>query len=507
MHAASTGSSSDLIAPTNHRSKRWLHRTLRPMSKIVLDVLRVVLSIAATSGSAFLAFIFYYYSSIVEDLSLVFLFFQPDDNRYLYLSLFAGLVFASITVLFYRYTVRTNGFDLMREVVISWTLTMFAILALLFMLKIGDDYSRGLLGCWFLLGAFALFLVRILEQRVSADLTDAGIAQRWVAIVGATPQADLLAERLTMADLCGQVHLVGIFDDRSDNADVKDGGAPVAGTIDELLARHASEPLDAIIIALPGHDIERISDLVVRFRALPTDILLGPDLAQLKLHAKPVSNQLGPLPFASLANAPMRDWPSALKWLEDMLIALAALIFTAPLFALIAILIKLDSKGPVFFRQQRLGFNNDAFMIYKFRTMHQNLGDPSGAIATKRFDRRVTRIGRFLRRTSLDELPQLINVLRGDMSIVGPRPHPVAMQLDNQLITNRLKDYAARHRVKPGITGLAQVNGNRGEIDSPEKAEQRIHFDLLYIESWSLWLDFEIVMRTFFQVPFDRSAY
>ncbi|MEZ5933592.1 MAG: undecaprenyl-phosphate glucose phosphotransferase [Alphaproteobacteria bacterium] len=507
MHAASSGPRSHPIAPLDHGFKNRLRRTLRPVSKTMFDVLRVSFSVAATSCSAFLAFIFYYYDSFLEHPSRVVLFFQPADNRYLYLALIAGLVFAGITLIFQRQTVRSDGFDLLRDVCTCWTLTMFALLTLLFVLKIGDNYSRGLMSCWFVIGVVALLLARTLEQRISANLTDAGIAQRWVAIVGATPQADQLAERLAMADLRSQFRVVGIFDDRAEAADGDGGTVPIAGTIDDLIALHAREPLDTIVIALPGDDVEPISLIAARFRALTTDIVLGPDLAQLKLHAKPVKDLLGPLPVASLSNAPMRDWPSVAKWLEDRLIALAALIVTAPLFALIALLIKLDSDGPVFFRQRRLGFDNNEFLIFKFRTMYQHSGDPSGALATQRFDRRVTRIGRFLRRTSIDELPQLINVLLGDMSIVGPRPHPVAMRLDNQLIAERLHDYAARHRVKPGITGLAQVNGNRGEIDSREKAEQRIYFDLLYIENWSLWLDFEIVVRTIFQLPFDRSAY
>jgi len=195
------------------------------------------------------------------------------------------------------------------------------------------------------------------------------------------------------------------------------------------------------------------------------------------------------------------------KWLEDTLISLIAFIFLAPLLLIIALIIKLESRGPVLFRQRRFGFNNQEFFVYKFRTMYHELRDDGGAEATKRHDHRVTPVGRFLRRTSLDELPQLLNVLRGEMSIVGPRAHPVNMRLGDQLIHDRIDDYAARHRVKPGITGLAQVNGNRGEVQSIEKAEQRIHFDLLYIDSWSVWLDLEIIVRTVLKLPFDRSAY
>jgi exopolysaccharide biosynthesis polyprenyl glycosylphosphotransferase len=197
-----------------------------------------------------------------------------------------------------------------------------------------------------------------------------------------------------------------------------------------------------------------------------------------------------------IVNRPLKDWRAIAKWVEDTLISSVALILVGPLMGLIAILIKLDSPGPIFFVQRRFGFNNNVIRVLKFRTMHVGRGDASGAQRTVRNDPRVTRIGWFLRLLSFDELPQLINVLRGDMSLVGPRPHAVAMKAGDRLYCEAVEHYMHRHRVKPGITGLAQVNGLRGEVDTLEKAHARVAHDLYYIEHWSLWLDLKIILKT-----------
>jgi lipopolysaccharide/colanic/teichoic acid biosynthesis glycosyltransferase len=182
-------------------------------------------------------------------------------------------------------------------------------------------------------------------------------------------------------------------------------------------------------------------------------------------------------------------------------------VLLSPVVLLIATLIRLTSPGPVLFRQTRFGFNNVPIEILKFRTMYHHFGDPTGASSTTRDDPRVTPIGRILRRTSLDELPQLFNVLQGDMSIVGPRAHAIDMKIADQLYYDAVQSYAARHRVKPGITGLAQVSGLRGEINTLEKARRRIEYDLEYIENWSIWIDLWIIVKTIIQVPFDKDAY
>jgi exopolysaccharide biosynthesis polyprenyl glycosylphosphotransferase len=294
--------------------------------------------------------------------------------------------------------------------------------------------------------------------------------------------------------------VVGVFDDRLDPRRIPAGILALTsscGTIADLLALGRREAIDAIVIALPPHAAPRVKQLASTLGSLPADLLLCPDLIGTANAGGSRRNVLlGGLEFPALYRQPHRDWGGLVKWLEDKLIAGLALLALSSVMLLIALAIRLDSKGPVFFRQPRFGFNNQPFHVLKFRTMHHHLGDVTGARRTVRGDPRVTRIGRFLRRTSLDELPQLINVLRGDMSIVGPRPHPIEMKVLDRLYDEAVKSYPARHRVKPGLTGLAQVNGLRGEVDTLEKAQRRVEFDLQYIERWSLSLDLKIMMLT-----------
>jgi Undecaprenyl-phosphate glucose phosphotransferase len=199
----------------------------------------------------------------------------------------------------------------------------------------------------------------------------------------------------------------------------------------------------------------------------------------------------------------LSGWNLVLKNAEDRLVGALLLLLGSPLLALIALAIKLDSRGPVFFRQRRYGFNNNAIVVWKFRTMRDQPEDETVVPQATRNDPRVTAMGRILRRTSLDELPQIFNVLRGEMSLVGPRPHAVA---HNEQYATVIDDYLSRHRVKPGITGWAQVNGLRGETDTPEKMRQRVQHDLYYIDNWSFWFDLKILALTPF-AAMNRNAY
>ena len=187
------------------------------------------------------------------------------------------------------------------------------------------------------------------------------------------------------------------------------------------------------------------------------------------------------------------------KGLEDRILSALLLVFFAPIMQAAAIAIRMEGPGPILFRQRRFGFNNQPITVLKFRSMHDKLGDPTGAVRTVRGDPRITRVGRVLRATSVDELPQLINVFRGDMSLVGPRAHPIMMTVAGELYHEAVAGYAARHRVKPGLTGLAQINGYRGEIDTIEKAQARIRYDLDYVSRWSVWLDLKIILLTPFR--------
>lgn len=250
----------------------------------------------------------------------------------------------------------------------------------------------------------------------------------------------------------------------------------------------------------------RIEQTVRELRRLPVNVLLVPDMQAFR-HARNRITQVAGLPMFNVSERPLDGWSPLIKRLEDLVLASLALVLTLPAMLLIALAIRLDSPGPVLFRQKRYGYNNKLIEVFKFRSMYCDKADADAARQTTRNDERITRVGRFIRRASLDELPQLFNVLLGSMSMVGPRPHATATKAAGILFEDAVKEYTARHRVKPGITGWAQINGYRGETDTLEKIEKRVEFDLQYIENWSIWFDLYILFRTLPAVLFTREAY
>jgi polysaccharide biosynthesis protein PslA len=304
----------------------------------------------------------------------------------------------------------------------------------------------------------------------------------------------------------------GYFDDRIKRLRGPIAGVPRLGSSEQLIDYVRSQPIDEIIIALPWSADQRILEILRRFRHLPVPIRLAPDLIMLgaaELHPKMDS-------FYTLAirERPLSEWDLLVKSLFDRVLAIFLLLLILPMMGTIACLIKLDSPGPVFFRQKRLGFNNRPFNVVKFRTMTHSEVRQDGVRQAQRGDLRVTRIGRFLRRSSLDELPQLFNVLRGEMSLVGPRPHPMWVHAGElwpdqgeRPLDVVFSEYASRHRVKPGITGWAQVCGYRGETETPDKMAKRVEHDIYYIENWSLWLDVRILAKTLVATIVDKNAY
>jgi polysaccharide biosynthesis protein PslA len=261
-----------------------------------------------------------------------------------------------------------------------------------------------------------------------------------------------------------------------------------------------------VIMALPLDAEQRLKSLCDKMKALAIDVRLSLEPLAEAFNGRGLGH-VGTVPVFEVVDRPLKNWRAVAKWMEDRLLGLTLLVLIGPLMAVIAVLVKLDSPGPVFFVQSRFGFNNQPIRVLKFRTMHVGRADPSGAQRTVRNDPRVTRLGRILRWLSFDELPQLINVVRGDMSLVGPRPHAVAMQAGDRLYCEAVERYLHRHRVKPGITGWAQVNGLRGEVDTLEKAHARVAYDLYYIEHWSPWFDFKILLKTVGVLTSDENAY
>lgn len=367
------------------------------------------------------------------------------------------------------------------------------------------EFSPRWLVLWMILSFIAIAAVRSSISSAIQHRAALGRLSQTVVIVGAGEYGQRLVAHLTGSGNPG-LRMVGFFDDRRDRVPSHVHGFPVLGTVDDLLELGKTTAIDQIIIALPWSAEARLLDVLHKLKSLPTNISLCPDRIGFHLRYHSVM-QCGPVPLVSVADPPLRHWRGFAKACEDRALALLIMSIIWPLFAVIALAIKCESPGPVLFRQKRFGFNNHEIDVYKFRTMHHGLGDQTGANQALRDDPRVTRVGAFLRRTSLDELPQFINVLRGDMSVVGPRPHPIGMRTEKLLCHEIVADYAHRHRMKPGITGWAQVNGWRGATDTTEKLQRRVEHDLYYIDNWSVSFDMRILALTLVRLFTDENAY
>jgi Undecaprenyl-phosphate glucose phosphotransferase len=375
---------------------------------------------------------------------------------------------------------------------VAFSLPILLVTFLLFSLKVGAAYSRGWFIGWWAAGLIGLTFERFVIERLKSELITRGYLTERYAIFGAAEGARPMIERLKRHQ---GVQIVRIFDDRRTRVPREVAGVPVGGGIAELAAAAQECGIDRVIITLPITAGQRIRHLAKVLYPLPLEIDVGVDAIQGDISVRRGSWVAGSL-LLELYDRPLADWRLVLKACEDKLLALIILIGILPSLALIALAIKLDSHGPVLFRQKRYGFTGKIFEVFKFRTMYADKADPLGEQLTRRKDPRVTRVGRLLRRTSLDELPQIFNVLRGEMSLVGPRPHPLSAKAANVRYHEAIDHYALRHRVKPGMTGWAQVNGWRGETETLVQLQKRVEHDLFYIEHWSLWLDLQILVRT-----------
>ncbi len=352
-------------------------------------------------------------------------------------------------------------------------------------------------GSWIVawsLGTLALLTAArsVLWYRTTS-LRQEGPPNTMMAVVGSGPIAQQLLRGFSNGQPCPRVF--GVYDDRAAELPSHCMGHPIRGTVDDLVRHARTARIDTVIVALPLSADLQLVETLNRLRMLPVDVRLCPDAFGLRLGQVETSHLAGHV-FFNVIDRPLRDWHSVAKSIEDRLLGAAILALIAPVLLAIAVLIKLDSPGPVLFRQKRYGFNNELIDVLKFRTMHHASADPEARQLTRRNDPRITRIGALLRRTSLDELPQFLNVIRGEMSIVGPRPHALAAKAGPLLYQDAVKYYDARHRVKPGITGWAQVNGWRGETDTVEQIRKRVEYDLYYIEHWSILFDLKIILRT-----------
>jgi Undecaprenyl-phosphate glucose phosphotransferase len=378
------------------------------------------------------------------------------------------------------------------HLIVAWTIAMGVPLFIASLVGTTTSVPEHLL--WFVAGGFCLVSFRLAIASWLEVWARQGRLDRRVAIYGSGSTCQALIEALE-TDRSANVRICGIFGEREDVRASPFPSYPRLGGANELAAFVRQASIDLVIMAVPISDEERLLRLLGQLNVLPVDIRIAANASKLRLRPRAYS-WIGKIPLIDLSDKPLTDGDTFIKSAFDRVTALLALCALGPLMALIAIAIRLDSKGPALFRQPRLGFNNQLVEILKFRSMYIAQCDKDASRLVTKSDPRVTRLGAFLRKTSLDELPQLINVLRGDLSLVGPRPHALQAKAADQLYQDAVDGYFMRHKVKPGITGWAQVNGWRGETDTREKIRKRVEYDIYYIENWSLLFDISILLKT-----------
>ena len=434
-----------------------------------------------------------------------------EDLKPAYWTAIPGVALMSVVVFqltgLYRIAALRDLFRHGLMLVAGFLAVFLGLLALVFFLKLDGVFSRAVFGLWFVTGLVALFVLRFAVSLIVRRMIERGLLERRAAIVGGGEHAATLLDALAHTGAT-DIRICGIFDERDDprSPDLV-AGYPKLGGIDDLVAYARNTRLDLIIFTLPVTAEARILAMLQKLWVLPVDIRLAAHMQKLRFRPRNYS-YIGALPMFDVADKPFSDWDLIVKSVFDRIVGALLLVLLSPVMALVALAIRLDSPGPVLFRQKRYGFNNQLIEVFKFRSMHADQTDHGARRLVTKDDPRVTRVGRILRRTSLDELPQLFNVVfRGDLSLVGPRPHAVHAKAEDRLYDEVVDGYFARHKVKPGITGWAQINGWRGETDTAEKIQRRVEHDLAYIENWSVLFDLYILMLTPIALFDSRGAY
>ncbi|NHO32319.1 exopolysaccharide biosynthesis polyprenyl glycosylphosphotransferase [Acetobacter sp. LMG 1637] len=386
-------------------------------------------------------------------------------------------------------------------VALCFSVSVKILLLEIFFRSLGESFKLSMI--WFFFVVVSLFFERCVVTFVLFLPSVVVRLQRKIAIIGSGEAATELAERISH-DAGHTYGLFGMFDVPSvqsiDNHSDND--------LNALVKRSRHDPLHAIILAFSNIEIDEIflKDVTLRLRQVLSDIYIIPSLVHGIDSALPVE-YFGPSTLFVLQRRPLSEIQALEKSIIDFILALIGVVFLAPAFILVGLAIKLDSSGPVFFRQPRLGKNGREFLVYKFRSMHAHMSDSMADRQTSRGDPRVTRVGRWLRKLSIDEIPQLFNVIQGNMSLVGPRPHAPHTRAGGKLLDDALAEYVLRYHVKPGITGWAQVNGARGELVTVEDLRRRVNYDLEYIRRWSIFFDFKIMFLTIVREVFSRHAF
>jgi Undecaprenyl-phosphate glucose phosphotransferase len=384
----------------------------------------------------------------------------------------------------------------MTRMISSWAVVFLLFIGVSFFAKLGSEVSRVWLSAFFFVGLAALVTERLFLRALVRGWAREGRLDRRTIVVGSDRSGEKLIETLNAQD-DSDIDILGVFDDRNDSRALEScAGSAKLGKVDDIIEFARRTRVDLVLFALPISAETRILDMLKKLWVLPVDIRLSAHTNKLRFRPRAYS-YLGKVPTLDVFEAPITDWDLVMKWLFDHVVGAIILLLASPLMALVALAVRLDSPGPVLFRQKRFGFNNERIDVFKFRSLYHHQADPLAAKVVTKNDPRVTRVGRFIRKTSLDELPQLLNVVfKNNLSLVGPRPHAVQGKLQSRLFDEAVDGYFARHRVKPGITGWAQINGWRGEVDSEEKIQKRVEFDLYYIENWSVLFDLYILLKT-----------
>jgi Undecaprenyl-phosphate glucose phosphotransferase len=406
----------------------------------------------------------------------------------------------------YQISTLRNFIAQFSKAITGFTLALLVLVVIGFFSKTSAEFSRVWFGLWFVMGSATLAAYRttvwFMIRRLMAD----GRLERRAVIVGGGIPAEELIRSLE-AQRNSDIRICGIFDDRDDTRSPPIvAGYPKLGTVPELVEFGRMARVNMLIVSLPLSAEKRVLQLLKKLWVLPVDIRLSAHANKLRFRPRSYSYE-GSLPFLDVFDKPIADWDAITKRVFDVVVSTLALVLLSPVMIAAAIAIRLESKGPIIFRQRRYGFNNEVIEVLKFRSMYHEMADPDAKRVVTKNDPRVTRVGRFIRKTSIDELPQLFNVLRGELSLVGPRPHAVNAHTGDKLWDEVVDGYFARHKVKPGVTGWAQVNGWRGEVDNATKIRERVNCDLYYIENWSLLLDLYILAITPFKLMNTDNAY
>ncbi len=451
----------------------------------------------------------HFLATVVPAVLILFMLGVTDPlavRAYLALALVAGtltvLVFTAFGI--YGRHFFSNEF-MFRPLLLSWSGAFGLVLVLHSLYGFIAYLPIRMLLFWYVMTLLLLFAARLLMLAFFRRSVRRGLFIGRCVILGATENGLRLAMHMRERSDIGS-GLLGFIDDRRPNR--LDPGAcdMLLGGFQMLERMIRQNRIDQVLVALPAEAVTRNRYYADRLRQLSVKVLLVPEMGAFNYALPKVSN-VADIPMLVMSEPPLQGWAPFYKRCEDIVLAALCLLLLAPLMAAVAVAIKLDSPGPVLFRQKRYGYNQKLIEVYKFRSMYADMADRDARVQTVRGDRRITRVGRLIRMTSLDELPQLFNVLAGSMSMVGPRPHATETRAANVRFEDAVAQYVARHKVKPGITGLAQIYGYRGETDTIEKIQKRVEYDLAYIENWSVWFDLYILARTVPAVLSMKSAY